>query len=262
MLVRFAAIAVSLCSLGGAFAADTLEMAGSSTVANAFVLDSKAQAEKELGITISVRAGGSSAGIKEAVAGKVPLALSSRELKDDETAQGLVATLVAHDALAIVANAVNPVADLSADQVKGIFSGTITNWKDVGGGDQKIVVVIGAKTSGTRESFLDQVLGKDGAFGSAAIEVPDIPDQIAKVGQLKGSITYASPSQVDAKTKLVSVGGVAPSAEAVQKKAYPFARGLFLISKGEPQGAAKAYLDWVLGAAGQAAVAKRCVPVK
>ena len=264
MLVRFAALTLTLCTFGGAcaVAAETLEMAGSATVTNAFVAESKAAAEKDLGITITLRAGGSGAGLKEAAAGKIPLAMSSRELKADEVALGLVATLVAYDALAVVVNPANKVADLTRDQIKGIFAGTVTNWKDVGGEDQKIVVIVGAKTSGTRESFQDQVLGKEGAFGPSAIEVPDTPDQVAKVGQLKGGISYASPSQVDAKTKMVSVGGVSPTAEAVRTKAYPLSRGLFLVTKGEPQGVAKAYLDWVLGAKGQAAVAKRCVPIK
>lgn len=101
MLVRFAALTLTLCTFGGAcaVAAETLEMAGSATVTNAFVAESKAAAEKDLGITITLCAGGSGAGLKEAAAGKIPLAMSSRELKADEVALGLVATLVAYDAL-------------------------------------------------------------------------------------------------------------------------------------------------------------------
>ena len=174
---------------------------------------------------------GSGSGIQAVSEGRCDIGLSSRALKDDEKASGLVETVVALDGIAIVVNPENPVSDLNIDTIAKIYTGEITNWKDVGGNDAEIVLIGREAGSGTRDGFESITDTKDAC--QYRQELTSTGDVINTVSQNPDAIGYASLSAVEGKdtVKAVTVGGVACTEAAVLDGSYAIQRPFVLVTK-------------------------------
>jgi phosphate transport system substrate-binding protein len=271
---RFAAlVGVTLFLPALTLAADGLAYSGSSTIGQA-ILDSggaKKAFEAKTGIRfVSFEVPGSGKGVEALIAGKVPLAGASRPIKPAEKAAGVLGTIIGYDAVAVFVNKENPVNDLSKEQLKGIFTGKIKNWKEVGGKDAPIAVnteIQGAKRA-TMEMFNEIVMDK-APYGAGFKEI-DLPrDQIIEVARSPNGIGTPSlgllaavPPDVRAKVKAIWVDGIAPTHEDIQSGAYLISRPLNLATIGAPKGDVKAFIDFMLSPDGQAFVGKDFVPVR
>ena len=197
------------------------------------------------GTRVLVSGVGSSAGIESVSNGTCDIGTSSRELKPAELSLGLVDTPVARDAIAVIVNPGNPVSSLTTSQVADIFSGKVRNWKDIGGPDLEIGLVNRDEASGTRQAFLELVMkGRD--FDPTAAVLPGTGQVRSVVGQSRIAIGYISLGFVDSSVKAIVIDGVAPTPATVADKSYPVSRVLHFLTKGEPQGLAKQFIDYVL----------------
>lgn len=217
--------------------------------------------KKNPGISVIVAGGGSSAGIKAAQDGTADIGASSRELKPEER-KGLVETVIARDAIAIIINPKNKVSQLSLEQLRGIFAGEITNWKDVGGEDAPIHIFTREEGSGTRGAFEEIVMGKDKRItGKASVQNSTGAIRTA-VEWDESAIGYISLGSVNGRVKVVAIDGVRPSEETVLKGTYKLWRPFIYLTKGEPRGVVKRYIDFVLSPEGQRIVGEMFVPVR
>lgn len=245
----------------------TVKVSGSTTV---LPLSQEAATEftdENPGANVEVQGGGSSVGISQLAEGIVDIGNSSRELKGEEAGKGLVDHRIAFDIIAIVANPSLPIDDLTSTQVKDIFTGRVTDWKEVGGPDGEIVVVVRDQASGTREMFDEKALGstKDHPVESTASAIECASNGVVRetVGTTKGAIGYLSFGYINKLVKPVSYGGVPPDLENAKSGAYPMARFLHMFTKGEARGAARSYIDFVLSDKFQNdVVALEYIPVK
>jgi len=233
---------------------------GSSTVAPIIASAIPAFEQGNPSSKISYETLGSSVGIKQLQAGTLSLAGSSRELKDAEIAGGLVPTTIALDGLSVAVNKEVGISNLSLEQLSSIFSGEITNWKDVGGKDAKIELIIRDETSGTYSSFKEIVLDKfkkkqspvaivAKENGELAAKIASTPNSIGYVGMAFNHIITASGG------KILSIDGVNPSADNVKAGTYPISRSLYMVTIGTlKSGVEKDFVDFLLSAKGQAIV--------
>ena len=142
--------------------------------------------------------------------------------------------VVAFDALPVIVHPSNRVKDLTIEQVRDIYTGKITNWKEVGGADQRIVVISRDTNSGTYETFKDLILGKDNKILESAEYTGSNGGVRQRVQMTRGAIGYAGLGFVDRTVKALAINGVAPCAESVVQKRYPISRALFMFTNGEP----------------------------
>ena len=191
---------------------------------------------------------GSGSGIQAVSEGRCDLGLSSRALKDDEKASGLVETVVALDGIAIVVNPENPVSDLDIDTIAKIYTGEITNWKDVGGNDAEIVLIGREAGSGTRDGFESITDTKDAC--QYRQELTSTGDVINTVSQNPDAIGYASLSAVGDSVKALTVGGVEATEATVKDGSYVVQRPFVLVTKEDTKlsPAAQAFFDYALSA--------------
>ncbi|MFH1149840.1 MAG: phosphate ABC transporter substrate-binding protein [Actinomycetota bacterium] len=207
---------------------------------------------------VEVQGGGSSVGVAQLMQKVVDVGNSSRELKGDENDGTLVDHRIAFDIIVIVVNPANPVDELSRDQVKAIFTGKVDNWKTVGGPDKEIVCVVRDQASGTREVFDEKALGstKEHPVESTPSAIECASNGVVReiVGTTRNAIGYISFGYVNNKVKAVTYGGVEASVADASTGRYPMARYLHMFTRGEPEGAVKGYIDFVLSDAFQAQV--------
>ena len=191
---------------------------------------------------------GSGSGIQAVSEGRCDIGLSSRALKDDEKASGLVETVVALDGIAIVVNPENPVSDLNIDTIAKIYTGEITNWKDVGGNDAEIVLIGREAGSGTRDGFESITDTKDAC--QYRQELTSTGDVINTVSQNPDAIGYASLSAVGDSVKALTVGGVEATEATVKDGSYVVQRPFVLVTKEGTKlsPAAQAFFDYALSA--------------
>lgn len=191
---------------------------------------------------------GSGSGIQAVSEGRCDIGLSSRALKDDEKASGLVETVVALDGIAIVVNPENPVSDLDIDTIAKIYTGEITNWKDVGGNDAEIVLIGREPGSGTRDGFESITDTKDAC--QYRQELTSTGDVINTVSQNPDAIGYASLSAVGDSVKALTVGGVEATEATVKDGSYVVQRPFVLVTKEDTKlsPAAQAFFDYALSA--------------
>lgn len=191
---------------------------------------------------------GSGSGIQAVSEGRCDIGLSSRALKDDEKASGLVETVVALDGIAIVVNPENPVSDLDIDTIAKIYTGEITNWKDVGGNDAEIVLIGREAGSGTRDGFESITDTKDAC--QYRQELTSTGDVINTVSQNPDAIGYASLSAVGESVKALTAGGVEATEETVKDGSYVVQRPFVLVTKEGTKlsPAAQAFFDYALSA--------------
>ena len=214
------------------------------------------------GVDVTYDPTGSGAGITGAAEGTLDIGLSSRALKDDEAAGGLTATTFALDGIAIIVNSENTVEDLTLEQIKGLATGEITNWSEVGGPDMPVVLVGREAGSGTRDGFESIVDVKDACKYDQ--ELTSTGAVIAGVAANPNAFGYASLSAVDDTVKAVTVEGVAASEATVQDGTYKIQRPFVFVTKdgAELSEAAQAFIDFATSdAASELIVNAGAVPV-
>ncbi len=185
--------------------------------------------ETDSGITVTYNATGSGAGIKAVQEGRCDIGLSSRNLKDEETANGLVGTVLAYDGIAIIVNPNNPVNDLDVETIAKIYTGEITNWNEVGGNSAEIVLIGREAGSGTRDGF-ESITGTEDSCKYRQ-ELTSTGDVITTVASNPDAIGYASLASVKDTVKALKVGGVVPSEETIKDGSYVVQRPFILVTK-------------------------------
>ena len=185
--------------------------------------------EANKGTTFTYNPTGSGSGIQAVSEGRCDIGLSSRALKDDEKAAGLKETIVALDGIAVIVNPQNPVKDLSLEQIAKIYTGEITNWKDVGGEDAEIVRIGREAGSGTRDGFESITKTKDAC--QYRQELTSTGDVITTVSQNPNAIGYASLAAIKDSVKALTVNGVAPTEATVKDGTYLVQRPFVLVTK-------------------------------
>lgn len=185
--------------------------------------------EASKGTTFTYNPTGSGSGIQAVSEGRCDIGLSSRMLKDDEKASGLKETTLALDGIAIIVNPQNPVQDLTLEQIAKIYTGEITNWKDVGGSDAEIVLIGREAGSGTRDGFESITDTKDAC--QYRQELTSTGDVIATVSRNPNAIGYASLAAIKDSVKALTVNGVAPTEATVKDGTYLVQRPFVLVTK-------------------------------
>ena len=220
--------------------------------------------EQNKGVTFTYNPTGSGSGITAVGEGRCDIGLSSRALKDDEKASGLKETVLALDGIAIIVNPANPVSDLDVETIAKIYTGEITNWKEVGGNDAEIVLIGREAGSGTRDGFESITDTKDSC--KYRQELTSTGDVITTVSTNPDAIGYASLAALKDNVKALTVGGIAPTEDTVKDGSYVIQRPFVLVTKDgtELSTAAQAFFDYatsadaadLIAAAGAVAVAK------
>lgn len=236
-----------------------LTVAGSDTMVNMAQAWADGFGAASPGVQLAVKGGGSGTGIAALLNGTVDFANASREMKPEEIdqakAKGIdpVLTQVARDGVAIIVNPANKVDGLTLDQLGKIYLGTIKNWKDVGGADAPITLVSRDPSSGTYEFVTEKVLNK-GKFAKSAKLLGSTQAVVDEVKSDPNAIGYIGVGYESTAVSIVGIDGVKASTATVKDETYPLWRFLNMYSNGQPTGAAKAYIDWILSADGQKVV--------
>jgi phosphate transport system substrate-binding protein len=261
-------------------AARYIENKGSDTIVNLALAWAETYQAEHTDVRISVTGGGSGTGIAALINNTVDLANASRRIKEEEIeearSKGIepLEHIIARDAIAVVVNPENPVNQLTLQQIADIYSGKLTNWTEVGGEDRPIVKLSRETNSGTHVYFLETVLRLGSSedktlFSMDTLLLPSSEGIISEVRDNPNAIGYDGLGYVPHDLKMIAIakeaGGsyVLPSIETVNDKSYAIARDLYMYTNGEPEGAVKEYLDWILSEEAQQIVADLgFVPVK
>ena len=200
------------------------------------------------GATFTYNPTGSGTGIKAVKDGTCDIGLSSRYLKDSEKAEGLKETILAIDGIAIIVHPNNTIADLTLEQIAKIYTGEITNWKDVGGSDSEIVLMGREENSGTRDGF-ESITGTEDACKYKQ-ELTSNGAVLTAVAENQNAIGYVSLSSVKETVKAISVGAVAPSEATIKDGTYAVQRPFVLVTKEgvELSETAQAFFDYATSA--------------
>ena len=222
---------------GATASADSSNITGTVTMNGSTSMEKFANALDEAfmakypGIQATVQFTGSGAGIEAGKNGTVDIGNSSRALKDEEKAKGLVENVVAIDGIAVVVDKANAVEDITKDQLAQVYSGQITNWKDLGGSDQQIVVIGREASSGTRGAFEELLKLEDKC--KYAQEIDSTGAVMAKVAATPGAIGYVSLDVIDDTVHTLKIDGVEPTEENIKAGSYTLQRPFVMATKGE-----------------------------
>ena len=230
----------------------SISMVGSTSMEKLANALSEAFMEKYPDVTVTAEFVGSGAGVEAVTNGTADIGNSSRSLKDEEKAAGVVENVVAIDGIAVCVDPANEVANLTKEQLTNIYNGTVTNWKEVGGADEPIIVIGREAGSGTRGAFEELVDLVDGC--KYANELDSTGAVIAKVASTPGAIGYASLDALDDSVKALSLEGVEATAENIKAGNYFLSRPFVMATKGEiseQNDLVQAWFDVVLGDEGQ-----------
>ncbi len=279
---------LALTACGGASASVTpqpqtsayIENKGSDTIVNLALAWAEKYQSEHPEVSISVTGGGSGTGIASLLNKTVDIANASRAMSAEEQQQaeanGIqpVEFVVARDAIAVVVNPENPVSQLTLQQISDIYSGKINNWSAVGGDDRPIVRLSRETNSGTHVYFLETVIRlgdkqNKTLFSTDTLLLPSSEGIVSEVRQNPNAIGYDGLGYVPSDLKVIAVARdakgpyVIPSIASVNDDSYPVARDLYMYTAGQPSGAVKDYLDWILTPEAQAIVAQLgFVPIK
>ena len=247
---------------------NTANNGGAATISGTVSTDGSTSMEKVIGalsesymaankdVTVNYNPTGSGAGITAVQEGTCDIGLSSRALKDEEKAAGLQETVLAYDGIAIIVHPDNPVSDLSIEQIAQLYTGEITNWKDVGGNDAQVVLIGREAASGTRDGFESITGTKDKC--QYRQELTSTGDVITAVSQNPDAIGYASLASIKDSVKALDVDGVTPSEASVKDGNYKVQRPFVLVTvegKALSQ-AAQSFFDYVTSADAADIIAK------
>lgn len=258
----------------------SIQIKGSDTMVNLAQGWAEAFAKKNPGVNVAVTGGGSGTGISAMISGTADIAECSRTMKQKEIdkakANGIepYEITVALDGLAVVVHPGNPVLKLTMDELADIFTGKITNWKQLGGQNLPIVILSREVNSGTHVYFKEHVLRKGNEkgteeFSPMALLMPSSQAIADEVAQNENAIGYYGMGYISLKQKALSVAKakdseyIEPAIESVKNGKYPISRPLLMYTKGKPEGAVKAFIDFALSPEGQKIVIKTdFVPIK
>lgn len=276
----FILAAVALATSALAKGKDSIQVKGSDTMVNLAQAWAEKFMEENPDELVAITGGGSGTGFASLISGTCDIAMSSRQIKQKEIELAKNKNIFPKeikaglDGLAVVVNPKNPVSKLTIEQLAQIFGGKITDWKDVGGKEAKIVVLSREVNSGTHVYFKEHILRNNDPvskeeFAPSALMLPSSQAIADEVAGNRDAIGYYGMGYISPKQKAISVARdakseyVAPTIENVTSGKYPISRPLFLYSKGEPQGLAKQFIDFILSAKGQEIVLETdFVPVK
>lgn len=251
-----------------------IKIKGSDTVLPLSQKEAEVYMKSNKDANITVIGGGSGVGIAALVDGTTDICMSSRKMKLDEK-QKLIdggkspkEVIIAYDALSVIVNPDNKVSQLTREQLEGIFTGKITNWKDVGGTDEKIVAYSRESSSGTYEFFKEHVLNKKN-YGSSVLLMPATGAIVQSVSQTKGAIGYIGLAYMEKTAKALKVSFdngktfVEPTVEGAKNKTYPITRPLYYYYLSTSEKAVKPFVDFILSGEGQKIVSEiGYVPLK
>jgi len=240
--------------------ANDLTLAGSTSIQPFADRWAEVFMEKRPGLGVDVQGGGSSAGIQACVSGACQIGMSSRELKGSE--KELHEIVIARDGLAIIVHPSNPVRALTLAEVKQIFDGDLKSWALLGGENKRITVVTREEGSGTRGAFQELVMGKTRVFSGAITQ--DSNGTVREiVAHDPAAIGFISLGLVNDQVRALDLDGAAANEENIRSGRYKLVRPFLFVSRGEPTGLAKAFVDFVLSAEGQALVQEEgLLPIK
>lgn len=230
----------------------SIKIKGSTTVLPIAQAAAEAWMDSHPDDKITVEGGGSGVGIASLIDGTCDIANSSRTLKDEEKQAGLIEHQIALDAVCIIVNSQNSVEELTLEQLKAIFKGEITNWSEVGGPNLEIAVYTRESTSGTYETFETKVMKPENitlqaltktSNGEMAQAISGNPNGIGYIGI--GYLATASG------IKALKINGVEPTVTTVQNGSYPIFRYLYMITKGQPEGLSKDFIEFIRSTDGQ-----------
>ena len=232
------------CGLTAAWAEGQISTDGSSSMEKVIGALGEYYMEANPGVSFTYNPTGSGAGIMAAAEGRCDIGLSSRALKEEEKTSGLVETVLAYDGIAIVVHPSNPVTDLPLDTIAKIYTGEVTNWKDIGGDDAEIVLIGREAGSGTRDGFESITDTKDAC--QYRQELTSTGDVIATVAQNPDAIGYASLAALKDTVKALNVNGVAPTEATVKDGSYKIQRPFVLVTKADTSlsAAAQNFFDY------------------
>ncbi len=223
----------------------SLDIAGGTAHIPVMKLAAQAIMERYPDIRITVAGGGSGVGVQKVGEGLVQIGNTGRALKDTEIAKyGLVTFPFAIDGVAVAVNPANGVTGLTKAQVKDVFAGKVTNWKDLGGADAPISLYVREDGSGTRETFEERALDKGTSAPSANVVNSNGAMKTA-IAQDKNAIGYVGIGHLDESVKGVTVDGMVPSQEGAADGSYTVTRLLYMNTKGEPEGLTKLFVDYI-----------------
>ena len=209
----------------------SISMVGSTSMEKFANALSEVFMEKYPNVTVQAEFVGSGAGIEAVTNGSADIGNSSRNLTDEEKANGIAENIVAIDGIAVVVDPANTVADLTKQQLTDIYSGTVTNWSEVGGSDSPIVVVGREAGSGTRSAF-EEILGLEDACAYSS-ELDSTGAVMARVASTPGAIGYVSLDVLDDTVKALNLEGTAPTAENIKAGSYFLSRPFVMATNGE-----------------------------
>lgn len=247
---------------------DSADNGGAAAVSGTVSTDGSTSMEKVIGalsesymaankdVTVNYNSTGSGAGITAVQEGTCDIGLSSRALKDEEKAAGLQETVLAYDGIAIIVHPGNPVSDLTLEQIAQLYTGEITNWKDVGGNDAQVVLIGREAASGTRDGFESITGTKDKC--QYRQELTSTGDVITTVSQNPDAIGYASLASIKDSVKALNVDGVTPSEASVKDGSYKVQRPFVLVTvEGKAlSSAAQSFFDYATSADAADIIAK------
>ena len=247
---------------------DSADNGGAAAVSGTVSTDGSTSMEKVIGalsesymaankdVTVNYNPTGSGAGITAVQEGTCDIGLSSRALKDEEKAAGLQETVLAYDGIAIIVHPDNPVSDLTLEQIARLYTGELTNWKDVGGNDAQVVLIGREAASGTRDGFESITGTKDKC--QYRQELTSTGDVITTVSQNPDAIGYASLASIKDSVKALNVDGVTPSEASVKDGSYKVQRPFVLVTvEGKAlSSAAQSFFDYATSADAADIIAK------
>lgn len=207
--------------------------------------------EENANVKIEVNQIGSSAGITNAINGVSQIGMSSRDLKEEEIASGIEELIIAYDGIVVVAHPSNPVKDLTMEQVKQIFTGEVTNWKDVGGNDMEIVVVSREDGSGSRDAFQEIVGYESGELIRNAIVASGNGNIKTTVATNKHAVGFISFEYIDESVSATSINGVEPTPQNVLDGQYELSRPFLFVHQPDLAQPAVDFTEFILSADGQ-----------
>ena len=218
-----------LCTMAGCSSKKTVSTDGSTSMEKVIGALGESFTNINKDVTFTYNPTGSGTGIKAVLEGRCDIGLSSRSLKDEEKAEGLIETVLAYDGIAIIVHNDNPVADLTLEQIAAIYTGEISNWSEVGGNDAEIVLIGREAGSGTRDGFESITGTKDSCIYRQ--ELTSTGDVITSVSGNPNAIGYASLASVKDTVKALSVDGVAPTEATIKDGSYLVQRPFVLVTK-------------------------------
>ena len=271
MIKKWLLVLVAITFATSAFAAkdkNAIQIKGSDTMVNLGQAWAEKYMEKNTGDFIAVTGGGSGTGFSSLISGTCDVAMASRSIKDKEIALAKAKGInpneikVALDGLAVVVNPGNPISKLTLAQLADIFTGRVTNWKEIGGKDEKIVILSREVNSGTHVYFKEHVLRKNDPnskeeFAPAALMLSSSQAIADEVAGNPDAIGYYGMGYISKKQKPVTIAKdekseyEAPTIENVINGKYPISRPLFLYTNGIPGGLVKKFVDFTLSKEGQ-----------